>query len=399
MTSKLRFLLVCATLFLASCDGKGDDQAAQGGAPGAGMPPPTVTVAKPTVQPINEWREFSGRFEAPETVEIRSRVSGYLTSIAFKDGAIVKKGDLLFTIDPRPYEAALRQKQADLALAQSKVTAAENDYQRALTLFKSGDISDQLLDQRRAAKDSIKASVDSAKAAVESARLDVSYTKITSPIDGRISRKLVSEGNLVNPGETLLTTIVSIDPIYFYFDVDEKAYVAYSRATTGADKDHSNPGLPVSVALTDEKDFTHEGVIDFIDNQLDGNTGTMRGRAVFENKDMLMTPGMFGKIRIRVGGSDSGVLIPDAAIMVDQTRKLVMVVDDKNMVASRTIETGTMDNGLRIVTKGLDGSETIIINGLQRAHEGAPVTPQTQEQADAAAQAAKGTQPQAPGAH
>lgn len=388
MKISLKIALLAAVLIsglsLAGCDqlkGK-DEKAAQGGAApaGAGGPPPAapVTVAKPLVQPVNEWREFSGRFEATNTVDVRSRVSGYLTQVLFKDGAIVKKGDPLFIIDPRPFEAILRQRQADRALAASQVTSAQNDYQRALELFKTGDVAQALLDQRKAAADAARASVAAAQAAVDSAALDITYTRITAPITGRISRNLITVGNLINPGQDVLTTIVSLDPIYFYFDVDEQTYLAYSRtiAAQGAGSDRNATGLPVSVALTDEKDYTHPGVMDFIDNQMTTGTGTMRGRAVLENPQMLMTPGMFGRVRIRTGTVEAGILIPDSAIMVDQSRRLVYVVGEGNVVASRTIETGALDRGLRVVTKGLDGSETIVINGLQRAHEGAPITPE-----------------------
>jgi RND family efflux transporter MFP subunit len=381
MLSSRIWMILAAVFLLSACDNSDAKDQAQQGAAGA-PPAMPVTVAKPLVQPVQEWREFPGRFEATDTVEVRSRVSGYLTQVLFTDGAIVHKGDPLFVIDPRPFQATLRQKQADKALAESKVTAAQNDYERAQALFNTGDISQSILDQRKATADSAKAAVASAQAAVDAAALDVTYTRITAPITGRISRNLVSVGNLVNPGQDVLTTIVSMDPIYFYFDVDEKAYVAYARLKSNAQADaasHDDPGIPVMVGLTDETGFPHAGKVDFIDNQLDQTTGTMRGRAVLENTDMFLTPGMFGRARIRTGTLPDGVLIPDEAVMIDQNRKLVFVVGANNIVESRTVETGPLDRGLRVITKGLDGSETVVINGLQRAHEGAPVAPQQGE--------------------
>lgn len=368
----------CVSLSLAACDKPKDDAQNAAAAPAA-MPPASVTVATPLVQPVEAWREFSGRFEATEVVEIRSRVSGYLTKVNFTEGAIVKKGDPLYVIDSRPFEATLRQRQADKTVASSQVSSTQNDYKRAQELFKTGDVAQALLDNRRAAAESAQAAVAAAQAAVDAAALDVTYTRITAPITGRISSNMVATGNLINAGQDVLTTIVSIDPIYFYFDVDEQTFLAYTRAMaakgTGGGSEGA-VGLPVSVALMDEKDYTHAGVMDFIDNQLNQGTGTMRGRAVLQNPAMFFTPGMFGRVRIRTGMVDSGILIPDSAIMVDQSRRLVFVVGANNIVESRTVETGALDKGLRVITKGLDGSELIVVNGLQRAHEGAPVTPE-----------------------
>lgn len=375
MFSLRHFVLFSALILVAACDQKegqeGQDPAAA--MMGGGGPPPAVSVAQPLVMPIDEWREFSGRFEATETVEIRSRISGYLMDIQFTEGALVKKGDPLFVIDPRQIEAALRQRQADLKLAESQTEVAENNYERAAELFKTGDISEAILDQRKGARDSAQAAVDSARAGVEAARVDLVYTRITAPISGRISNAMVTRGNLINPGQDVLTRIVSQDPIHFYFDVDEKAYIAYTRAMTGGGQ---ATGLPVMVALADEADYTHPGTMNFLDNILNDSSGTIRARAVLANPDGLMAPGMFGRARIRTGGRENGILIPDEAIMIDQSRKYVYVVDGKGIVTSRTIETGSMDKGLRVVEKGLEGTETIVVNGLQRAQEGAPVTPQ-----------------------
>jgi len=379
-----KFVMLGAVLLLAACDqGSSAEPGAggpggreQGGAAGA-PPPPQVTVASPYVGPVNEWNEFSGRFEATDTVDIRSRISGYLMKVLFTDGAVVQKGDPLFIIDPRQIEATIRQKEADLNLARSQTTEATNAFNRADSLFKTGDISQAVLDQRRAAKDSANAAVDSAKAAVDSARVDLVYTKINAPIAGKISRKLVAEGNLVNPGQDVLTTIVSMDPIYFYFDVDEQTYLDYARTHPDQTKDALN--IPVAVSLSDESEFTHAGVVDFVDNVINNSTGTMRARAVLENDDMVLTPGMFGRVRIQTGQRDQGIMIPDAAIMTDQSRKFVYVVGADNTAKAQTVVPGPMDKGLRVINEGLTGSETIIINGLQRAQEGAPVTPQKTE--------------------
>lgn len=344
-----------------------------GGPAGAGGPPPApkVSVAKPLLQPVDSWKDFSGRFDATDTVDVRSRISGYLTSIHFKDGAMVNKGELLFVIDPRTLEATLRQKQADLKLAQSQTNLRNNDFERAQALFNTGDISAQILDQRRAARDQAKAAVDSAKAAVDSAQVDLTYAKIVAPITGRIGRQLVTEGNLINPGQQVLATIVSMDPIYFYFDIDEQTYLDYARAHPDQTKDNVN--IPVKVALSDENDYRHDGTLDFIDNALDTGTGTMRARAVLANPKLYFAPGMFGRVRILTGHNAAGVLIPDEAISIDQSRKFVYVADAQNKVTTRNVVTGQIFDGLRVITSGLDGSERIVINGLQRVHEGATI--------------------------
>jgi len=361
-------ILLCATL--AACDGKGDEQAA-GGMPGmgAGMPAPKVTAAKPVVKPIREWDEFSGRFEATDTVEVRARVSGYVQSIDFQDGALVKKGDPLFHIDPAPFEAIVAQRNADVKAAQSRIELAKNTYDRAQSLFNSGDISAQILDQRKSEYVTAVASVDQAKAALSAARLDLSYAVIKAPIDGRISNELVSVGNLVGVGEPVLTTIVSVDPIHFYFDVNEQTYLKYARVGEGADpKAHA-----AYVGLVDEEGFPHEGRLDFIDNAISEGTGTMRGRAVLANPDGLITPGMFGRVRLVGSKEYNAVQIPDEAIGIDQSRKFVMTVGQDGTVTSKAVVTGPVIDGLRVIRSGLDGSETIIINGLQRAQEGAKV--------------------------
>ncbi len=379
-------LMAALCVGLAACDASQAQD--KKGPAGAVQQAPTVTVAKPEVRDISDFKEFTGRFEAKESVEIRARVGGYLTKTSFQEGAIVKKGDLLFVIDQRPYEAALKKAEAAVKVAASQLAFAKGNYERAQSLFASGDVSAQLRDQRLQERDTAAATLDSAKAAAETARLDLSYTKIASPLDGRIGQKLVSDGNLVEAGQTLLTTIMSLDPIYFYFDIDQQTYLDYARAHPDQKKDALD--IPVTLSLTDKADYSLQGHIDFVDNTLDASTGSMRARAVLANPKLYLTPGMFGRIRVVTGARPKAVLIPDAAVMIDQSRKYVYTVDGKGQVASRTVETGNLsDDGLRVITTGLDGSETIIVNGLQRAHDGGTVTPETAQPAQAGQQTAQ----------
>lgn len=396
-----KFLLISVALPLmgVSLSACGDDSAKAGEqkeaqqqqAPQA----PKVTVAKPVMRDVREWDEFTGKFEATDSVEIRSRVSGYLNSVHFTDGGVVKKGDLLFVIDPRPFEAAVKQRQADMKVAQAAVEYSTGSYERAAALFRSGDVSAQLHDQRRQERDQALAQLESAKAELEQAKLDLSYTRISAPVSGRISRKLITEGNLIAAGTDALTTIVSLDPIYFYFDVDEQTYLKYTRNIDGR-SDGTGAEQKVHIALTDENDYTHEGRMDFVDNTLNPSTGTMRGRAVLENKSMFLTPGMFGRVRLLGGTTYQGALVPDGAIAIDQSRKTVMVVADDGTVSAVAVETGPIIEGLRVIKKGLSGGENVIINGLQRARPGAKVTAdqgQITPQANTAANATTSLKP------
>jgi len=388
-TSFLAPFALCA--MLAACD----NSQAQDKAKDAPPPPPKVTVIKPVIEDVEGFKEFTGRFEAKDNVEIRARVGGYLTKSLFEEGAIVKQGTPLYVIDPRPYEAALKKAVADVKVAESQIAYAQGNYQRAEALFKSGDTSAQLRDQRLQERDQTVAELERAKAAAEQARLDLAYTRISAPLTGRIGSKLVAEGNLVTAGQTILTTIMSVDPIYFTFDIDEKSYLDYARAHPDQKKDALS--IPVSIALSDEKDYTHEGTVDFIDNAMNASTGSMRARAVLTNPNFYFTPGMFGRVRVTIGTSQSAVLIPDAALMIDQSRKYVYTVDPKGLVTSQTVETSTLSKtGLRIVTKGLTGQETIIVNGLQRAHDGGTVSPEFEQPAAPAADANTPTLEQAP---
>ena len=342
--------------------------------------PPPVGVAKPIVKEVVERDDYVGRFEAVDAVEIRARVSGYLQAVSFRDGAIVKLGDPLFTIDKRPYQAALDQAEAAVTSAQARVAFAQSDYERAAALGRTGNITEQLLEQRRNTLETARGDLLGAQAAARTARLNLGFTEIHAPMAGRIGRKLISEGNLVTADQTLLTTIVSLDPIYFYFDVDERSFLAYQRTLQiGTVSDANQNRLPVRVGLTDEKVFNRKGVLDFLDNRVDQATGTMRARASIENKDLVIKPGLFGTIEVPGSPSHRGVLIPDEAIGTDQDRRIVWVVADDGTVTPRVVRPGPRIDGYRLIREGLKGDETIVISGLQRVRPGAKVTPQAQE--------------------
>ena len=303
----------------------------------AGTPapgPPPVTVAKPVVKNIVEWDDFTGRFEATDDVAIRSRVTGYLDQVHFKDGAIVNKGDVLFTIDPRSFQAFFNEATARLDIAKTTVDLANQEFKRAQSLRQSGTVSESVLDQRRQQYLSATAEVQAATASLEQARLNLDYTRITAPISGRIGRKMLSTGNLVNANDSILTTIVALDPIYFYFDVDERSYIAYARmALQGERPSGRDNAYEVRMVVPGDPKETRIGHINFVDNRIDGATGTMRGRAIFENPDLLLPPGMFGRISHSGSGNHQAVLIPDEAIGSDQDRRIVYVVGADNKIA------------------------------------------------------------------
>jgi RND family efflux transporter MFP subunit len=337
---------------------------------------PPVTVAKPVVKDIIEQDDFIGRFDAVDQVDIRARVSGYLEKIHFEDGALVKMGDPLFTIDPRPYKAALDEAEATVASAQVRVEFASNDLDRAESLRRSGNIADQLLDQRRSNYLTARAELDRAQAVLRQGRLNFEFTEIKAPLAGRISRKNVSVGNLIGANDTILTNIVSLDPIHFYFDVDERSFLAYARQGAGGART-SSEGAPnrVVLTMTDEREAQRTGSLDFLDNRLDAASGTIRARAVFENKDLFLKPGLFG--RVTLSGSDpyKGVLVPDEAVGNDQDRRIVFVVAEDNSVSTRPVRTGPRIDGYRVIRSGLKGDETIVVNGIVRVRPGIKVTP------------------------
>jgi membrane fusion protein, multidrug efflux system len=347
---------------------------AQGGPPQA----PPVTVAKPVVKEIVEQDEYTGRFEAAESVELRARVSGYLEAVRFRDGQIVREGDLLFAIDKRLYQATLARTQAAVNAAQTRVDFAKLDFERFERLARTGTAPERQLEQTRQTFQQAQADIAALRAEQETARLNLSFTEIRSPVAGRIGRKLVSEGNLVAADQTLLATVVSIDPIYFNFDIDERSYIAYTRRVQAGEQQsgRAGAGFAVQAGLLDERDLPRTGRLEFLDNRIDPASGTMRARATFPNKDGLLTPGLFGRIRVPGSNPYKAVLIPDEAIAADQDRRFVWVVADDGTVAVRLVRPGPRVDGYRIVRTGLDGSERIVVTGLQRVRPGGRVTAQ-----------------------
>ena len=346
----------------------------------AAPPPPAVTVSLPLQKEITEWDQFTGQFAAVDSVEIRARVSGYLTEILFQDGQTVQKGDPLFVIDPRPYEATLATMRAQLAQSQAQVELATRQLGRSAELRKKDYEPASNYDQRSSDLKVATAAVEAAKSAIRSAELNVEFTRIMAPITGRISSRQVSIGNLVTGNEsgttTLLTTIVSLDPIYFNFDMSEADNLAYQRATArGALKSTRDNSVAVSLRLTDEKGWPHEGRLDFVDNHVDRNSGTIRARAIFANANHLFTAGQFGRIRIPGSEPYKAILIPDAALVTDQSRKIVLTVNDDNVVVPKIVRPGPGSDGLRIIREGLLPTDRVIINGLMRARPGAKVAP------------------------
>jgi RND family efflux transporter MFP subunit len=345
-------------------------------AQGGPVPAPNVTVAKPLVKDIVEQTDFIGRFEAVDHVDIRARVSGYLHKVHFQDGTLVRAGDVLFTIDPRPYQNALEQAQATVTSSRVQLDFAQSEFDRAEQLRRTGNISDQLFDQRRQALLTARAGLDRAQAALRQAQLDVEFTEIRAPLSGRISRKLVSAGNLVNANETILTNILSLDPIQFYFDVDERSYLSFSRQAQGGTRTSATGSASEALlTLTDERLGQRRGQLDFVENRLDAASGTIRARAIFDNKDMFLTPGLFGRVTIGASDPYRGVLLPDEAIGSDQDRRVVYLVGDNNIVNLKPVRVGPRIDGYRLIREGLSGTETVVVNGIVRARPGAPVTP------------------------
>lgn len=347
-------------------------------------PPPQVTVSQPVTRVVTEWDGYTGRLEAVEAVEVRARVSGYLQSVHFTDGAVVKKGALLFVIDPRPYQAELNRAQAGLEQASARFERTQKDFARAQQLVRSRAISQEEVDTRSADQREAHEAVQAARAAVDAARLNVEFTQVKAPISGRISRHLVTEGNLINGGTgnaTLLTTIVSLDPVYGYFEVDERSYLKYTslwRNGNGRRPGARDVKTPVYLGLANETGFPHQGHLDFINNQLDSNTGTMTGRAIFPNPDLALVPGLFARIRLPGSSRYEALLLPDEAIGSDQTQRFVLVVNDQHTVEYRKVELGPMIDGLRVMRDGLKPEEWVIVNGVQRVRPGARVDPQQQ---------------------
>ncbi len=346
-------------------------------APGGNQPPPTVTVAKPVVREIVEHDDYTGRFNAVDFVELRARVNGYLERINFQDGAQVKQGEILFVIDRRPYKATLDQALAAQVSVQARVNFAKTDLERAQTLSRSGNISEQITDQRRQTQQTAQADLDSADAAVRNAQLNYDFTEVRAPINGRVSQRQVSVGNVVIADQTLLTTIVSSDPIYFSFPVDERSFLAYEGTLRiGLGATQGEKAVDVAVALTGESKPTRKGKLAFVDNRVDEATGTVLLRATIENRDGFIKPGLFGVISMPGSPPYQGVLIPDEAVGTNQDKRVVYVVADDGSVASREVRLGPKIDGYRVVRNGLKGDESIVISGLTRIRPGAKVTPE-----------------------
>ncbi len=370
---KLGFVFASAALLAAAC------QKAAPGQPGGAPPPSAVTVNQPLFKDVVEWDQYQGRLDAVESVEIRARVNGYLQSINFKDGDEVKKGDLLFVIDPRPYQAELDRAEADLLQARTRFELASNDLQRAGRLLKAKAISEEEADSRSKAEREAAAAIQSSLASVEMTRLNVEYTRITAPISGRIGRKMMTEGNLVNGNQgqsSMLATIVSMDPIYCYFDVDENAILKYQQLARAGQQDELTDGkVKCEIELGNESGFPHKGLLDFVDNRLDPATGTLRVRGIFSNPDRVLQPGFF--VRARVPGSSKypALLIPDLAVGTDQSQKFVFTVDDSGTVQYVPVTLGPLIDGLRVVRAGLHSNDWVVVNGLMTIRPGAKVNP------------------------
>jgi RND family efflux transporter MFP subunit len=356
---------------LAAC-GKSSGPAMGGGSPGG---PPAVSVAPVVERQVQEFDEFSARLEAVETVDIRARVAGTLEKIHFREGQVVRKGDPLFSLDARAYEADLARAEAQLAAGVTQVDLARSEVTRAEKLLPMQAVSQQEVDQLKSAIRTAEAQVKSYQAGVRSARLNVDYARIVAPINGRISRANVTVGNLVGVGEPVLTTIVSMDRVYAYFDASEDTYLKYVRTAREGTRPSSRENAnPVVMGLANEVGFPHQGVVDFVDNRLNPLSGTIRGRAVFDNVNNQFTPGLFARVKLLGSASYKATVVPERAIGTDQTRKIVLVVGANNIVEPREVKPGALIDGMRVVN-GVKPGENIIVDGLQRAFPGAPVTP------------------------
>jgi RND family efflux transporter MFP subunit len=384
--ARVAAMLVLFTPLLGGC---GQDQPPQ-----AAPPPPAVTVAKPVQRMLVDYDEYVGRFVAVDSIEVRARVSGYLEKVHFQDGQIVQQGDVLFTIDRRPFHNALDQAKANVEEARANLAFAEADLARGRQLVRDKTITDQTFEQRTQAKRTAEATVAAQEALVRQAELDLEFSTLRAPITGRIGDRRVSPGNLVaggaqgsqtagtnQPSTTLLATIVSTDPIRFEFTFDEASYLRYERIAKGGQDVASREGggVPVFLRLIDEKAFVHEGNMDFVDNVIDRASGTIRGRAVFKNPEGLFTPGMFGRVRVPGSPRYQALLVPDTAIGTEQARKYVLAVDGENVARQKFVTLGQVENGMRVIKDGLAPDDRVIVGGLMRARAGQKVAPQEQE--------------------
>lgn len=353
---------------LSGCD--------KGVAQNAAPPPPEVSAAPVLIKPVSQWDNFNGRVEAVQSVQLRPRVSGYIDAVNYHEGDEVRKGQVLFTIDDRSYRAALEQAKAELARARSQASLARSESGRSEKLIGTQAISREAWEQRRSAASQAQADVLAAEAAVDMAQLNLDFTRVTAPIDGRASRAMITAGNLVTAGDSasVLTTLVSQQQMYVYFDVDENTFLNYQAMARQGQQRHA---LPVEIALVGEQGFPHQGKIDFLDNQLTASTGTIRMRALLDNQQRQFTPGLFARVRLPGSAQFEAVLIDDKAVLTDQDRKYVYVVDGEGKAQRRDIQPGAMVDGLRIVKSGLQSGDKVIIAGLQKVFmPGMPVTAQ-----------------------
>lgn len=374
-TAKIVAAAVLMTTALYGCSQRSEAQA---------PPAPAVTVAVPLVQTIQDWDEFTGRFEATQSVEVRARVGGYISAVHFRDGDYVRRGQLLFTLDPRPAQAALASARAQLAQSQAQLNLARTEFTRAETLLASQAVSQAEFDTRRGAVQQAEAAVAAANAGVRARQLDLEFTRVTAPISGRVSDRRVDPGNLVAGGSSaadVLTTVVSSAPIYFTFDGSEAVLLKYQRqARQGA--------APIQVRLQDETGYSRSGTLDFTDNAVDSASGVIRLRALIPNADGFLKPGMFGQARLAGAGSYQAMLVPDASVATDQARRIVYVVGADNAVAPRPVELGPLVDGLRVIRSGLRPTDRVIINGVQRIQQpGMKVQPKNGRIAPVAQQA------------
>ncbi|MEN4791628.1 efflux RND transporter periplasmic adaptor subunit [Pantoea agglomerans] len=363
---------------LSGCD--------KGVAQNAAPPPPEVSAAPVLIKPVSQWDNFNGRVEAVQSVQLRPRVSGYIDAVNYREGDEVRKGQVLFTIDDRSYRAALEQAKAELARARSQASLARSESGRSEKLIGTQAISREAWEQRRSAASQAQADVLAAEAAVDMAQLNLDFTRVTAPIDGRASRAMITAGNLVTAGDSasVLTTLVSQQQMYVYFDVDENTFLNYQAMARQGQQRHA---LPVEIALVGEQGFPHQGKIDFLDNQLTASTGTIRMRALLDNQQRQFTPGLFARVRLPGSAQFEAVLIDDKAVLTDQDRKYVYVVDLEGKAQRRDIQPGAMVDGLRIVKSGLQSGDKVIIAGLQKVFmPGMPVTAQPVAMRAAAAQ-------------
>ncbi len=381
------FPLALAVVLLLSACGNAQDSAQH-------MPPAKVSVAEVIEQPITEWDEFTGRLEAPESVNIRPRVSGLIERVAFNEGSLVNKDELLFQIDPRPFQAEVKRLEAQRQQASASYSRTQSEARRGERLRTSNAISAELADARSSAAAEAKAAVTGIQAQLDNARLNLSFTRVVAPITGRVSRAEITEGNLVTAGQSHLSTLVSTDKVFAYFDADERVFLKYvelARQAGGQIRDAS----PVYLGLSNEEGHPHLGQLDFLDNQVNPQTGTIRGRAVFDNREGRFTPGLYARLKLVGSSQYTAVLIKDEAVGTDLGKKFVLVLDQGNAVQYRAIELGPKLQGLRIVRSGLAKGEQIVVNGLQRAFPGATVDPQTVPMADEQALAQLSQQRQA----